>query len=101
MNAQFAYMNAKFKDMRISQSNSYATMDSDPILAKTQLLAPVPGLPLVIPEPVPAGFPETRGALYSLHNVQLDVFLSYYGLSKAGSVVDKRRALANYLGLPR
>ena len=49
---------------------------------------------------VPAGFPQTRGALFNLNGPITKTFLNYYGIVINGSVVRKIDALAAHLGLP-
>ena len=49
---------------------------------------------------VPAGFPQTREALFNLNGPITKTFLNYYGIVINGSVVRKIDALAAHLGLP-
>jgi hypothetical protein len=53
--------------------------------------------------PVPAAFPATRDALYSLTVEECDTLLDYYGLQMpAGTLVAaKRTMLSRYIGVPR
>ena len=61
---------------------------------------PIKPILIIGGNPVPPGFPQTRGAFYSSNGTVIQTFLNYYNIDCNGSLAQKKDALAAYLGLP-
>jgi hypothetical protein len=69
-------------------------------ISASREMDPIKPILIVGGNPVPPGFPQTRGAFYSLNGTVIQTFLNYYNIVCNGSLAQKKDALAAHLGLP-
>ena len=58
-----------------------------------------PIYPLEVNGQVPDPFPENRRGLFALINGEINPILNFYNLDNAGTLIQKRRRLARFIGL--